>query len=297
MRNEGARPKSRTARTGRNPKGSPRSAVTITFLFFFSSLVLHPSSLARAAHPFITDDTGTQGAGNWQLELMAQRDRHGALADAGVGPVQQRNRSTLFNPVLTYGIGETVDIAVGVNYLRSRTSENGLLAQDASGKGDSSLELKWRFYDKEGASLALKPALSVPTGNEDKGLGTGRAYWSVNFIGMVEPRPWAVFGNVAYTRPRYQLAQDTADNRERLWRASAGATLAVSGNVRLAGEAGARTNEARNDPFLPGRYARFAMLGAIYSPTDKIDLDVGVRKAFNRAETDTVLLMGATVRW
>jgi hypothetical protein len=262
-----------------------------------SAFCFLPSALGWAAHPFITDDTGTQGAGNWQLELMAQRDRHGALGDAGVGPVQQRIRSTLFNPVLSHGIGETVDIAFGVNYLRSRTSENGLLAGDASGKGDSSLELKWRFYDKDGASLALKPGLSLPTGNEGKGLGTGRTFWSVNLIGMIEPKPWAVFGNVAYARPRYQLAQNAADNRDRLWRVSAGATLAVGGKVRLAGEAGARTNEARNDPFLPGRYARFAMLGAIYSPTDKIDLDVGVRKASNRAETDTVLLMGATLRW
>jgi len=261
------------------------------------ALSLVPCALGWAAHPFITDDTGTQGAGNWQLELMAQRDRHSALADAGGGPVQQRSRSTLFNPVLTYGVSETVDLALGLNLLRNRTSENGVVAEDVRGKGDSTLELKWRFYDGDGVSLALKPGLSMPTGNEDKGLGTGRASWSVNLIGMVEPKPWAVFGNVAYGRPRYKLAQDAADNRSSLWRVSVGATLDVGGNVRLAGEAGARTNEARNDPFLPGRHARFAMLGAIYSPTDKIDLDIGVRKGLNHAETDTVLLLGATFRW
>lgn len=272
--------------------------ITATLPFVATSaFCLLPSALGWAAHPFVTDDTGTQGVGNWQLELMAQRDRHSALGDAGAGPVQQRSRLTLFNPVLTYGISETVDVALGLNYLNNRTSENGIVVEDASGKGDSTLEVKWRFYDNDGVSLALKPGLSLSTGNEDKGLGTGRASWSVNLIGMIEPKPWAFFGNVAYGHPRYKLAQDAADNRDRLWRVSAGATLAVGGNVRLAGEAGVRTNEARNDPFLPGRHARFAMLGAIYSPTDKIDLDIGVRKGLNHAETDTVLLMGATLRW
>jgi hypothetical protein len=39
------------------------------------------------------------------------------------------------------------------------------------------------------------------------------------------------------------------------------------------------------------------MLGLIFSPTDKIDLDIGVRKGLNRAETDTAFLVGATFRW
>ena len=296
MRDEGVRRSSKMARMETSPKGYLRSAATITFLLFSSSLIPHPSSLARAAHPFITDDTGTQGPGNWQLELMVQRDRHSALGNAGAGPVQQRSRSMLFNPVLAYGVSKTVDVALGLSYLRDRTSQNGVVVEDASGKGDSTLEVKWRFYDSDGLSLALKPGLSLPTGNEDKGLGTGQASWSINLIGMVEPKPWAVFGNVAYGRPRYKLAQDAAENRDRLWRVSAGATLAMGGNVKLAGEAGMRTNGARSDQFLPGRHARFAMLGAIYSPTDKLDLDIGVRKALNRAETDAVL-MGATLRW
>jgi hypothetical protein len=58
-----------------------------------------------------------------------------------------------------------------------------------------------------------------------------------------------------------------------------------------------RTNPARNDVFLPGSTGRFATLGAIYSPTDKIDLDVGLRKGLNNAEIDTTVLIGATFRW
>ena len=39
------------------------------------------------------------------------------------------------------------------------------------------------------------------------------------------------------------------------------------------------------------------MLGLIYSLSDKIDFDVGIRKRVNRAEFDTAILVGATFRW
>jgi hypothetical protein len=30
------------------------------------------------------------------------------------------------------------------------------------------LELKWRFFEKDGLSFALKPGIAFPTGNEKK---------------------------------------------------------------------------------------------------------------------------------
>jgi hypothetical protein len=251
----------------------------------------------RAAHPFVTDDTGTQGAGNWQLELLGQRDRHVHTADPGGGPVQQRSTATVLNPVLTYGLLENLDVALGLNHLRYRVTDNGLVTAQANGASDSTLELKWRFYENNGLSLALKPGLQLPTGDENRGLGTGRTSWGAAFIATYEAKPWTWLGNVAYFRPRFELPQDAADNRGHLWRVSGGASYSLRGDLRLVGELGVRTNPARNDPFLPGHNGRFAMLGAIYSPTEKIDIDIGVRKGLNHAEPDTVLLIGATFRW
>ncbi|MBI4196144.1 MAG: transporter [Betaproteobacteria bacterium] len=250
-----------------------------------------------AAHPFITDDTGTQGAGNWQLELMVERDRNARTADPGGGAVHQVRKLTLFNPVLTYGILDTLDVALGLNRLRQRTTEDGAVTQSATGTGDSTLELKWRFYEANGMSLALKPGVVLPTGDENRGLGSGKPSWGVNFIFTQEVKPWAFLANVAYTRARYKLPADADANRAHLWRASAGLAYSVRDDVRLVGEVGARTNPARDDPFLPGRNGHFAMLGLIYSPSDKIDLDVGVRKRLNHAEFDTAILVGATFRW
>lgn len=277
--------------------GATRFWRTALRLAAVSCCILHPSPFAWADHPFATDDSGTQGAGNWKIELMSQHDRHDSAADAGAGLPAWQTRSTLLNPVLTYGLRDDLDLALGLNHLRNRAREDGVPVGEASGNSDSSIEMKWRFYERDGLSLAVKPGLSLPTGDENRGLGAGRLSWAVTLIGTLEGERCAWFGNIAYNRARYSLAQDAADNRAHLWRVSWGAMFEVREGFRLAGELGARANSARADPLLPGRHARFAMLGAIWSPSKRLDLDAGVRKALNRAEPDTVLLAGATLRW
>jgi len=272
-------------------------AMNSSLLRLVPVLLLAAPASNWAAPPFITDDTGTQGAGNWQLELIAENARSERTVDPGGGPVHQVRKATLFNPVLTYGVLDSLDIALGFNHLRQRTTEDGVVTQSGDGASDSTLELKWRFYEANGLSLALKPGLVLPTGDENRGLGTGKLSWGVNFILTNEAKPWVLLANVAYVRVRYQLPADAAVNREDLWRASAGVAYYLRDDVRFVGEAGVRTNLAKADPFLPGGNSQFAMLGLIYSPTDKIDLDVGIRKRVNRAEFDTVILVGATFRW
>lgn len=162
---------------------------------------------------------------------------------------------------------------------------------------DSTLELKWRFYEADGFSLALKPGLLLPTGNEDRGLGTGKTSWGVALLATYEAEPWTFLANIAYTRLRFKLPQDAADGRGDLWRVSGGAAYALTGEVRVVGELGVRSNESRNDAFLPDRTSQFAMLGVIYSPAKKVDLDAGFRKNLNDAEFDKAFLVGATFRW
>jgi len=250
-----------------------------------------------AAHPFITDDSGTQGAGNWQLELLGERDRNARTADPGGGAVYQARKVSVLDPVLTYGVLDTLDIAFGLNRLSQRTTENGVVTDDANGTGDSSLELKWRFYEANGFSLALKPGLVLPTGDETRGLGTGKLSWGVDFIVTQEAKPWTFLADLAYAHARFELPADAEANRSDLWRLSGALGYSVSEEVRLVGEIGARTNPAKDDPFLPGKTGYFGMLGFIYSPTDKIDLDLGVRKRLNHTEPDTAILLGGTLRW
>jgi hypothetical protein len=121
--------------------------------------------------------------------------------------------------------------------------------------------------------------------------------WGANLILSYETKPWTLLANLAYQRARYALAADEDANRADLWRVSAGFAYGLADTLRLVGEAGVRTNPAKDDPFAPPATGQFAMLGLIHSPTEKMDFDVGVRKGLNRAEPDTVVLAGATFRW
>src|SRR5262245_57815680 len=202
-----------------------------------SAFLLSPSDFGWAAHPFITDDTGTQGAGGWQLELQGDflRDKRTA------GGVERKDKVDGYTSVLSYGLLDNLDVQVGVGYLNARTTTSGTTVSDESGMSDSTLELKWRFYDKDDFSLGLKPVVVLPTGNEDRGLGSGRTSWGISLLATYEADPWTFLANVAYFRARFKDPQTAADSRSDLWRVSGGAAYALNGGWRLVGELGLRS--------------------------------------------------------
>jgi hypothetical protein len=274
-----------------------KTARACDFVALGASLLLSAATTAHAAHPFVTDDAGTQGKENWQLELLAEQTKVSANADLGAGAVRRESRELVFAPVLTFGLRDNLDIALGGTRLRTRTAEEGMPADEASGPGDSSLELKWRFFESGDLSFALKPGLSLPTGDEDKGLGSGRVSWGSTLILAYETDPWTVLANVAYQRARFALPSERDANRANVWRVSAGVEYELVEEFRLVGEAGVRSNPAKDDPFERAATFRFAMLGFIFSPSEDVDFDLGIRRRVNGAEPDTALLAGATFRW
>lgn len=297
MKTERKRQGAVSARRRTRVKGHDRCAKVLLRLLLTSALIPHPSSPAWAAHPFVTDDTGTQGKGNWQLELQGDLLRSERTVDTGSGPVEQKRKLNAFIPVLSYGILDSLDIQFGLSHVRLRTTENGVVTEDESGMSDSTLEVKWRFLEAGAFSLAVKPGLLLPTGDEAKGLGTGSTSWGVALLATYDAEPWTFLGNVAYSKARFKLPQDAADNQIDLWRVSGGLSYAVAGDVRLVGEAGLRRNESRNDPYTPDKTSQFAMIGIIYSPSKNMDFDAGFRKNLNDAEFDKAFLVGATFRW
>src|SRR5215467_14473965 len=95
---------------------------------------------ASAGHPMLTEDTGTQGTGNAELELGFSW-----ASDEG-------NRSFLFQPQLSYGATPTLDLIVQPSWLDTDI----VGAQPASGLGDTNLDFKWRFFGRDPYSLAIR---------------------------------------------------------------------------------------------------------------------------------------------
>lgn len=159
----------------------------LQLVLFFSFLGWQ---LAYGAQPLITDDTGTQGKGKTQLELTGQYDWDN---EQGV-----KTRNGEVKATLSYGLYDPLDLILELPYDWHVTKEPGVTVRD-DGVTDLSLSLKWRFFESKSLSFALKPNLSLPSGNENKGLGNGRASYGITSIITYAHDPWALHANVGFT--------------------------------------------------------------------------------------------------
>jgi len=108
------------------------------------------------------------------------------------------------------------------------------------------LETKWRLFEKDKFSVALKPGISIPTGNDEKGLGAGLLGGHLFLIASQELGSWAFHGNLGYIRN-----ENKVDERKDIWHASFAATWEVIKNLKLVADIGIERNpdeDAKNDP-------------------------------------------------
>ena len=238
--------------------GWRRSAGALAAFLFASS--------AHGAHPLNTEDTGTQGKGRWQLEVNGETNR-----DEGVRGAQTAG-------VLSYGITETVDLQAGVPWLDTGPEQ---------GIGDAIAAVKWRFWEREALSFGLRAGASFPTGNEEKGLGNGRGTWAALLIGQYEGDRWIFLSHLGYRRNR-----NTLGDRESLGEISGAVLYKATESLKLLVDATRTTNP---DP-ASNTALRNLVVGAIYSVSKDLDLDLGLRDG-NDPAIDRALMLGVTLRW
>lgn len=253
-------------------------------VIFLSVLILFPTAVF-AAHPLITDDTGTQGKGRMQFEMI------GEYGTDTKGDATEKRFEAPAIPVFSYGITDTIDIVFGVPYVSVRTEEKGIHSSIA-GIGDASIEIKERFYEKDGLTFAFKPGISLPSGNVNKGLGNGKPSYSAFFIVTTEAEPWAFHFNVGYARNEYRLQSDEEANRKVLWHVSLASQVRVDKNLNLVANVGMDRNSDKTSNTSPA----FVLGGIIYSITENIDVDMGVKAGLNKVETDVTVLAGIVWR-
>lgn len=242
--------------------------------FIFCSLLfaLCVVSSSYAAHPLITDDTGTQGKGKFQLEV------NGEYAN------DNGDSKTQIAATLSAGIRENIDLVASVPYLFTRIDEGAETLKE-DGFSDITLELKWRFYEKDGLSFAIKPGIILPTGEEDKGLGDGKAAYSLHFLTTKELDPVTLHLDLGYIKNRKELRD--------IWHYSLAGEYKVTKPLRIVANVGGETNPDRNSHVHP----LFLLGGVIYSVSENFDIDFGVKTGLNKAEADYTLLAGITLRF
>jgi hypothetical protein len=114
---------------------------------------------AQGGPPLLTDDPGTPGNNNWEINVAYTQDRR---ADGNTYDV----------PILdmNYGVGDRIQLKFQIPYLFS-SSNGGHLA---GGLGNSLAGVKWRFYQNErkGWNVSAYPQLELnnPTDSLRRGL-------------------------------------------------------------------------------------------------------------------------------
>ena len=241
------------------------------FLLFFT--------MAGNVHAFITDDTGTQGKGKFEIDIDSQLD----FDKETVKGVSVESTGSQVSTTLTYGFIDNADVILNLPYTWSKVKEDGVTVHDENGVSDTTVEIKWRFFEKEGFSLALKPGVILPTGDDKKGLGTGSTGYHAYLIGSKEVEPWAFHVNLGYI-----ANENKGDEEKNIWHASLAAEYKVGKNLKLVGNIGVERNRdktADNDP-------AFILGGMKYAFSEHFEVNCGVKYGLTAAETEWSLLSG-----
>ena len=246
-------------------------------------------SYGFAAHPLITDDAGTQGKGKFQVEVNSEFNYHREKEEG----VTTKETGGGIGAILSYGILDNIDIVLGMPFQWFKVREDGELISRESGISDLSLELKWRFFEKEGLSFTLKPGITLPTGNEKKGLGNGRPSYALTFITTKESGAWRFHFNLGYMRNEYKLREDKEANRKDIWHVSLASEVEVLKDLRVVGNIGMERNPDKSS----NKHPAFILGGIIYSISENVDIDIGVKGGLNKTETDFTILTGIAFKF
>lgn len=190
-----------------------------------------------------------------------------------------------------------MDVVLGFPYQWKKTRIDGVVTTDPTEQGDGisdlSLEAKWRFFEKDRLSFALKPGITLPTGDENKGLGNGRVSYSLMFITTKDIKPWAFHLNLGHTRNEYKLQSDKEANRKDIWHTSLAAEVEIAKDLKVVGNIGME----RNPDKASNTHPAFIIGGLIYSISENFDIDFGIKGGLNKPETDYSVLAGITWRF
>ena len=236
---------------------------------------------ANALQPLISDDTGTQGQGGYQIEFAASQSQ-----ERFDGETTRRLDTPL---VFTRGMTDTLDVYAGATYARVRpdATDNG------SGVSNPLIGAKWRFYENEDSktSLALKPEILFPVsaGREEAGLGVGKISGSVALLLTQEFGFGQILVNAVVGRDRFRHADD-----ETYGRFSVAPVWNLTEQWQLALDVGVESR--RSDGVTA--YLRYAELALLYSLNKDLDLALGLLvSADNQSPRTTTMTPIGSVSW
>jgi hypothetical protein len=217
-----------------------------------------------------TEDPGTVPRLNLQVEVTGEYHHttgNGNESDLGIS--------------LTTGLLSNLDFALGAGYAILAPEEGST----DKGFGDLELAAKWYFVEEKESlpGLALKVGVTLPTGDDEKGLGSGGSDTSANLIAGKAVGPVNLYLNLGCTRI------DEAAEGEKKYVSSA--SLAGAWDIA---ESWAFVGEVLYEsPGADGEDPPVAVTaGLVWEIVDNCSIDVGARAALTDTAPDWCILAG-----
>jgi Putative MetA-pathway of phenol degradation len=229
---------------------------------------------AHAAHPLQTEDTGTQGTGNVEIENGFERVRSGPDA------------IFTYQPQVSIGLSPTFDAIVQPSFIGWHTQGPG--GPDASGLGDTNADFKWRFLGIDPFSFAVRAGLELPTAQHGLGLPHGDVATHALAVMTIDQAPTSWYANLGVTHN-----PELAGTRATLAGVSGAVLHAVTESFYLTADTSfGQSNDPRRHGW-PGTL----LGGIIYTVRPGFDLDLGWQASLHDAPVSRAWLAGATWRF
>jgi hypothetical protein len=240
--------------------------------FLLSSTLCVACAASFAAHPLQTEDTGTQGAGNVEIENGFSRQRF------------DQTTLAIYQPQVSLGLAPTFDAIVQPSWAWQHVSGGAA----ARGAGDTNVDAKWRFWGADPWSLAIRAGVLAPTGQHGLGLRHGAVSTHALLAATWDGAPTTVHANVGLTHQ-----PDAAGTRRNVLHVSAALMRAIDERLILTVD-----GELDQDPG-PARRAwpGSVLAGAIWTARPGLDLDVGYQASVQARPVDRQWMAGLTYRF
>jgi hypothetical protein len=137
------------------------------FLLLLACALGCPAAFAQGGPPYYTNDPGTPGNHNWEINL-------------GYMPFLYTNQSITHTPDvdINFGLGDRIQLTFENAWLRVANPSSS----PKYGLGQDQLGVKWRFYDNKESGLAISVFPQLSLNNPDSSVARGITPRSASLI-------------------------------------------------------------------------------------------------------------------
>lgn len=162
-----------------------RRFLLLCYLVLFLAVASAFIETALAGPPFLTDDPEPVPFKHWEAYLFSTVDDKHKQTDAT-------------GPAVEFNVGALPNLQVHLVVPMAFSSPAG--GPRVYGLGDIEFGVKYRFIQETDhrPMVGAFPMLEIPTGDADRGLGNGRAWWRLPLWLQKSWGPWTTYGGGGY---------------------------------------------------------------------------------------------------